>query len=158
MILSSFTFKVSPDEAFKKLETGLQRKALRIALNAGAAPVKAAVIASAPKDAGHLAKATVIKVKNYKRGSTWVAIIGAGSKYKRLKKVKGRTVKKRKKNGQTVRAVVRPYKYQSFVDKGTSKMSGRHYLEAAFETSQAAFEQRAMAKLAEVIQQLLKQN
>lgn len=155
---ASFVWKVDPIAALNKLAVGIKNKALRIALNAAAAPVKAAVIASAPKDKGFLAQATKIKVKNYRNSDCWVAIVGAGTKFKRLKKRAGRVVKRiDKKTGKKVSVYARPALYQHFVDKGSKHMRGRHYLKSAFTMSQKAFEMTARAKLKQVITELMRQ-
>lgn len=145
MIRSTLVWHVDPVEHFADVERKIRNKALRIALNAGASPVKEAVTQAAPKDRGHLSKATKIKVKNYRRGDVWVAIVGAGSKFKRVKRLK---------NGQTRN--VYPYKYQHFVDRGTSHSRARHYLDRAWAAAQAQFEARARQKLKQVLPELLK--
>ena len=154
---ATFHWSVDPVVAVAKLSAGIRNKALRIALNAGASPVKQAVIESAPVGVGNLAKSTKIKVKNYKKGNSWVAIVGAGAKFKRLKKRGGKVVKKMVA-GKKVSVYARPAKYQNLVNRGTKKLQGRHYLEAAFNRSKKQFEQRTKAKLKQVIEELMRQN
>ena len=108
MTKSTFVWQVDPVQSMGRLSAGIRNKALRIALNAGASPVKSAVISQAPKGEGYLAKSTKIKVTNYKSGNTWVAVVGAGSKYKRLKKSNGKVVKRRDKDGKRVSVYSRP--------------------------------------------------
>ena len=50
---------------------------------------------------------------------------------------------------------VRP-RYQHFVDAGTSKMAGRHYLQSAFRSSRKQFEARAKIKLKQVLEELMR--
>jgi HK97 gp10 family phage protein len=162
MFQTKFSWSIDPAQAVQKLDAGIRNKAMRIALNAAAAPVKAAVISSAPKGEGHLAASTKIKVTNYRNKAIWVAVVGAGGKYKRLKKRKVRgkngktkTVTVKGKNGD--RKYVRPATYQAFVDRGTKHSRARHYLPSAFKRSKTQFEATAKRKLGEVIEQLLGQ-
>lgn len=122
---------------------------MRIALNAGAAPMKAAVIAQAPNELGHLKKSQRIKIKNYRNSNTWVAIIGASKSYKKNRKLKN---KKRDRGGSKV---IRPARYQSLVNKGTKHIKGQHFMEAALRSAKEAFEQNVRRKLAEIIPQLI---
>lgn len=134
---------------------------MSIALSAGAAPVKAAVVAAAPKDKGHLAAATIIKVKKAsKNPDVWYAVVGASTKYKRAKKKKGKNgrsqiVKKTdRKTGKKVNAYIKPGLYQYFVDRGTRNMRARHYLTAAFKRAKSQFQARTLRKLHEVLAQM----
>jgi HK97 gp10 family phage protein len=151
---ATFNWTIDPVQAMAKLATGIRNKALRIALNAGSAPVKAAVIASAPRGTGNLAQSTVIKVKSYRDGDNWVAIVGASSKFKRLKKRK-RKPRKRDKNGKLIKAYVRPALYQRLVDRGTKHIHPRNYLPRAFNSAKMKFESVAKAKLKEVIEGMM---
>ena len=161
MVNATFSWKVDPEKSLANLSSGIRNKALRIAINAGAAPVKAAVIASAPKDTGNLAASTKIRVRNYKANNTWVAIVGAGSSFKRAMKTKdakgrGKIVKKiDKKTGKMVTRYHRPALYQKFVDQGTVHAHGRHYLTAAFQRARSQFVDNCRRKLKEVIEQLM---
>jgi len=157
MIQTKFVWQIDPVDALTKLSAGIRNKALRISLNAAAAPVKAAVIAAAPKDLGTLAQATKIKVKNYRKGNTWVAVVGAGTKFKRLKKHKGKVQKRfDKRTGKKVSVYSRPALYQHFVDQGRKGQRGKHYLRTAFTQSQRQFEAVARRKLGEVITSLMR--
>lgn len=152
-MMARMSWTVDPVQALEKLSSGIRNKAMRIALNAAAAPVKAAVIASAPQQLGHLKAATKIKIKNYDKGATWTAIVGASSKFKRTRRLKGGGIKKRiNKAGKKVNAYIRPAVYQHFANAGNKRMRGRHYLEAAFQRSVRNFQQIARAKLREVIE------
>ncbi|MBN9520842.1 hypothetical protein J0H58_20365 [bacterium] len=162
MIKAKFTWTVDPVTTVNRVSAGLRNRALRIALNAGASPVKQAVIATAPRDEGLLAKATIIVVRSYEKGLRWTAVVGAGSKFKRAKKTKNRSGKKtivKKLNTKTGRVETqydRPAKYQHLVDAGTKRARPRHYLPAALRQSKNQFEQRAAAKLKQVIEEMLK--
>mgnify|MGYP001233749873 CR=1 FL=1 len=163
-------WKIDPVQSLNGLSRSIKNKAMRIALNAGASAVKQAVISSAPKDEGHLSKATTIKVYNpgggkAKDSNVWIAVVGAGSKYKKLKKTKNRKTgkskvvyRKDKKTGEKKKVYIRPAKYQHFVDAGTKNMTARKYLPAAWSRSKAQFEQTVMRKLQEIIPQLMQQN
>lgn len=141
-----FTWKIDPTNSLPKLAAGVRNKALRIALNAGASPVKQAMIAAAPVERGNLKKAVIIKVKNYKSRNCWVAIVGAGSKFKRVIRPKRKGFKPR---------VVRPARYQHLVDRGTKRHKGRHFVSSAFRQARKQFEANVMRKLHEQITQLM---
>ncbi len=135
MITSKLTWKIDPVVIAEKMARGVRNKVLRIAINAGAAPVKAAIIDAAPKGVGNLAQATIIKVINKRKGDCWIAVVGAGSKFKRMKKRNGKSVKN-KKTGNKV--FVRPGRYQFIQDKGSKYMKGKFYIER---TGDATFRQ-----------------
>ena len=67
-------------------------KAIRIALSKAAAPVKSAVISSAPSDLGNLKKSIKIKTKYYSASQSWGVIVGPSKSYSAAK----RKAKKRK--------------------------------------------------------------
>jgi hypothetical protein len=143
----SVKWTVDPVQSLAGLATGIRNKAMRIAINAGAAPMKAAVIAQAPSDSGLLKKAIRIRVRNYKANNTWAAIIGASTAFKRNVKIgRGRNAK---------RKLVRPAKYQPLVDRGTKNFAGRNFMAAALNSAKAAFAQATLRKLSEVIPQLI---
>ncbi len=64
----------------------LQNMATRIAINKAAVPVKAAVVAAAPKDIGYLKASIRIKSKYYAKSKTWAAIVGPSAKFSRMRK------------------------------------------------------------------------
>lgn len=161
MIQTQIKWNVDPMQKMQRLSQGLRAKAYKIALQAGAAPMKAAVVAAAPKDQGHLAAATIIKVVK-KTPDVWFAVIGASTKYKRAKKKKGKNgrsqiVRKKGKDGKEQKVQIRPAAYQKFVDKGTRNMRARNYLTAAFKQAKGQFRSRTLSKLDEVVDQLLRQ-
>lgn len=147
MITAKAVWKVDPDVAFQKLADKIKNKCIRIALNAGAAPMKAAVIAHAPSDGGFLKKSIKIKIKNYRNANYWVAIIGASSKFKRFKR--GVKVRGKKRSVK----VVRPAFYQPLVNKGTKHVKGQHFMEDALRSAQTAFATNVKRKLKEIIPQ-----
>lgn len=122
---------------------------MRIALNAGAAPMKAAAVSQAPSELGHLKKAMRIKIKSYRGGVSWVAAIGASKSYKRTRKLKN---KKLDRGGSKE---IRPSKYQPLVNEGTKNVKAQHFMESAFRSAKAQFEQNVMRKLREIIPQLI---
>lgn len=146
MMTASMNWRIDPVQSLGKLSAGIRNKALRIALNSGAAPVKAALIAAAPADRGNLKKAIIIKVKNYKSNNTWCAIVGAGSKFKRVVRPKLKGYQPR---------VVRPARYQHLVDKGSKRQRGRHFISAAYRTAHKAFAANVKRKLTEQLNLLM---
>jgi HK97 gp10 family phage protein len=80
MLKASFALDLSPAERLRR--SGI-RKAVRIAANRAAAPVKAVMVANAEriKDRGGIAKSIRIRVKIY--GDRFVTIIGPSRSYKR---------------------------------------------------------------------------
>lgn len=149
MIDSKITWKIDPVQALQSLSSGIKNKAMRIALNAGAAPVKAAAIAQAPQDTGNLKKAMRIKTKNYRNSNCWVAMIGASKSFKRTKKPKSKKATRRE---------VRPGNYQSLVERGTKHFTGRHFLERAMKSTRQQFVDTVRRKLQEIISQLIAGN
>lgn len=146
---ASMRWTIDPVQSLAALSSGIRNKAMRIAINAGAAPMKAAVIANAPSDRGLLKKAIRIKVKNYRNSNSWVAVIGASTAVKKTVKIgKGRKAK---------RKVVQPSRYQPLVDRGTKFASGKHFMAAALNSAKAQFAQTVFRKLSEVIPQLINQ-
>jgi HK97 gp10 family phage protein len=155
ILQAKLTWKVDPIQAVKSLNQGMRNKALRIALQAGAAPMKDAVVAAAPSETGNLKKAMRIKVKNYKSNNTWVAIIGAASNFKRAKKTTGKNGRSQiKKNKSGEKVFVKPSRYQRPVDVGTKYMRGRHFMASALRRAKSQFDMIARQKLAELIKQL----
>lgn len=134
MIDSKCVWKIDPIQSLANLESGIRNKALRIALNAGAAPMKAAVINHAPSRLGNLKKAMRIKIKNYRQSNAWVAVIGASTSFKR-----------KSKSGKAIRPAI----YQPIVNEA------KHFMEHALKSAQSQFAQIVRTKLAEVIQQLI---
>lgn len=125
-------WKIDPVQAANTLTKGMKNKAMRIALNAGASPVKAAVVEQAPRgETGLLKKAFRIAVKHYKALSKWVAVIGVKSDFER----KGK----------------RPGRYHSIVDRFKKFMS------SAFNSSKGNFDNRVRQKLDEQIKILAAQ-
>lgn len=103
----------------------IQNKIMRIAINKAAAPVKAAVIAHAPRGKGSLSKAMIIKVKFYKTGDVWIAVIGASSKFSRsIGRGKGR---------------VFPSKYARLVEVGTKYRKATPYLKPSLAATQEKY-------------------
>jgi hypothetical protein len=153
------SWNIDPGVVLNGLSVATNNKFMRIALNAGAAPVKAAVIATAPKDRGDLSKSTRIRVRNYRNKQIWVAIVGAASKYKKPKRSKPKgnarlgkieKYKTGKRKGET--KYTRPAKYQHFVDQGRKGQRGQHYLPAALRQTKAQFNAKVNAKLKELIE------
>jgi len=68
----------------------IQRKVLAKAMNAGASPIKAAIVrnAQAHRLTGLLAKSIIIKRKTYNRGSTFVLVIGPKSQRRAVRVTK----------------------------------------------------------------------
>ena len=103
----------------------IQNKIMRIAINKAASPVKAAVIQHAPRGNGSLSKAMIIKVKYYKTGDVWIAVVGASSKYSRaIGRGKGR---------------VFPSRYARLVEVGTKYRKATPYLMPALTATQAGY-------------------
>lgn len=71
-------------------------KAVRIAINKAAVPVKAAVMASAPKDVGNLRQSLRIRSRWYAKSKVWAVIVGPSSSFSRVRK-KPKRVKPAKK-------------------------------------------------------------
>lgn len=136
---------IDPVLSFNKLSQGMQRKALRIALNAGAAPMKVNVTSGAPSETGSLQKSMRIKTKNYKNSNIWVAIIGASIKY--IRNV-GRGKNKK---------VYRPAKYQKLVDQGNENIQGKQFMKSAFQSGYQQFVNRVFQKLREVVPQIMRE-
>ena len=63
---SSMRWTIDPVQSLAALSSGIRNKAMRIAINAGAAPMKSAVISHAPSDRGLLKKAIRIKVCTFR--------------------------------------------------------------------------------------------
>lgn len=145
MFNAKTVWRVDPVQSLSNLSGGIRNKAMRIALNAGAAPVKAATITEAPSELGNLKKSIRIKTKNYRNSNSWVAVIGASSTYKKTRKLKN---KKRDRGGSKV---IQPARYQPLVERGTKNMSGRKFLEAALNQARAQFEANFRRKFAEQI-------
>jgi hypothetical protein len=84
----------------------LQNKAIRIAINKAAVPVKEAVVASAPMGFGNLKKSIRIKSKYYAKAKTWAAVVGPSNSFSRVRR-KPKKVKpaKRKKASKTLQLV-----------------------------------------------------
>lgn len=154
------TWTVDPAQAMPRLAAGIRNRCLRIALNAGASPVKQAVIASAPKDLGNLSKATAIRTRHYKNRDSWVAVVGASSRYKKAKRTANNKIKKKidKSTGKKTTQYIRPAYYQHLVDRGTRHSRPRRYLPAAFRRSVRQFEQVCRARLKQEIEALMRQN
>jgi hypothetical protein len=169
---------IDPGTALQGLETKIRNKAMRIALSAGAAPVKEAAVAAAPSGLGNLKKAMRIKIKNYKNSSKWVAMIGASSSYKRARKKKVkrtpraktlfgklfRKAKKRVTKTKTFKSLkkkftkdnsIRPAQYQKLQDKGGKYQRAKHFIDAAFLSSKSQFEAAVFRKLREIIPKLI---
>lgn len=144
MFSAQIKWKIDPQQALNNLTSGIKNKAMRIALNAGAAPMKAAVIAAAPSGKGNLKKAIRIKVKNYRANDSWVAIIGASKSFKRVRKLKN---KKKDRGGNKT---IRPSRYQPIVNRD------RHFMESAFNSAKATFASTVQRKLQEIIPQLIR--
>jgi hypothetical protein len=86
----------------------LQNKATRIAINKASVPVKAAVVAAAPKDVGNLRQSVRIRSRYYAKSKVWAAIVGPSSSFSRVRK-KPKKVKppKKKKPNKTLQALKR---------------------------------------------------
>ncbi len=144
---ASIKWTIDPVQSLAGLASGIKNKAMRIAINAGAAPMKAAVISAAPSDSGLLKRSIRIRVRNYKANNTWAAIVGASWGFKKNVKIgKGRNAK---------RKLVQPARYQHLVDRGTKNFVGRNFMEAALNSGKAAFTQTVFRKLSEVIPALI---
>jgi HK97 gp10 family phage protein len=143
MIDARMQWRVDPEISFVNLNNGIKNKALRIALSAGASPIKQAIVSQAPSDTGNLKKAQKIKIKSYRGGSLWVAAVGASSKFTRTK---GKGKNKRK---------VRPGRYQAPLDRGTKDISPRNFMSSAYKSSEQQAAQATLRKLSEVIRQII---
>lgn len=88
MISAVLEWDRNPAAFLKGVRGSLKNKCIRIAMNKAAAPVKADVVAKAPKRSGALKSSFRIKVKNYKNSNIWVALIGPKSNYVRKRKGK----------------------------------------------------------------------
>lgn len=91
---------------------------IRKAMNKAAAPVKAAVVAAAPKELGNLAKSMRIRTRYYKASKTWVAVVGVSTAYKRsagrkalTRRVIWRGKGKKVVTDELVKQYIRPNKY-----------------------------------------------
>lgn len=140
MIRGKTTWKKDPTDAVKDLSRGMRNKAVRIALNAGAAPMKAAAVAQSPIETGALKKSFRIKVVNYKGKNIWVAVIGAKADF----------VKRKGKHGKEKK----PGNYLALVDLGTKHLTGRHFMRAAYNSSINSALQTMKTKLRQQIEQL----
>lgn len=146
---ASFKWEIDPVREADKLSKGLKNKAIRISMNKAAAKVKAAVVSNAPKRYGYLQKAQRIKVKNYKAGVVWVAVVGPKSDFK---KAKGK-VKRGPKKGSPI--YHRPSAYARLVEKGTKFAKARPYLKPALEQTAAVYMNTLRLSIKEQVRQLL---
>lgn len=131
---------------FAYVKGSLANKALRIAINKAASPVKATVIAQAPAVKGNLKKSVKIKVKHYKANAVWTAIIGPSASFKRS----GKMSKKGKNKGQ--KRVIRPARYAPIVEKK------RGFLKSSLSASRNKFIQTLEVALTQQINVLLAKN
>ncbi|MBA4189125.1 MAG: hypothetical protein C0467_14095 [Planctomycetaceae bacterium] len=136
MIKAIFHYKDDPIKKIAHLKKGLQNKAMRIACNKAASPVKAEIVAQAPVDTGALKKSIRIKVKDYKSKQVWIVVIGASNKFKRKNK--------------------RPANYAHLVNKGTKTIQATHFMSFGRTASAKRFPERYCSVLKEQIAILLK--
>ncbi len=136
-------WNVDPLQALNQLKQKVRNTAMRIAISAGAAPVKAAAVATSPTDKGNLAKSLRIKIKSYGANTVWIAMIGASKSYKRSKK---------SKKGKSV---IQPAKYQKYNERGSKHQRATHFLAHALDRTQAQFVQVFQAKLKQQIEAML---
>lgn len=135
MIETYFEFKLDPVAEAKKLTKGLQNKANRIAMNKAAAVVKASVISHAPVRYGYLKRSIRIKVRNYKNRAVWVAVIGAKSDFRIVRKGRKAT---RKHTGRKA-TPHRPAKYSHFLERGTKHANAKPFLMPALNATAARY-------------------
>jgi hypothetical protein len=156
LIHSKMTWRLEPVTTAAKITAGLRNKALRIALNAAAAPAKQAVIDAAPSTLGLLRRSIKIKIKHYRKGDAWAAVIGAISSFKRARKTRdpktGRSKIARDKDGN--KQWIQPARYQYPLDRGSKRNSAREFMARAFRSSSQQFQRIAFAKLREQFEQL----
>ena len=143
------TFTIDPVTEADHLTRGVRNKILRIAMNKASAKVKASVINLAPARLGYLKKSFRIKIKNYKSGNVWVAIIGPKSDYKpkKGKRKRGET------KGQPI--IHQPSRYAHLVEKGTRYAGARPYLLPALRATQSQYRQTLLTSVREQIAALL---
>ena len=146
---ASVTWTIDPVKEADKLTKGLKNKVLRIAMNKASATVKAAVVSNAPSRFGYLKKSIRIKVKNYKGGSVWIAVVGPKSDFK---KNKGK-YKTGEKKGTPI--VHRPSNYARLLEKGTSKMKARPFLKPALQATQSTYMKVLQASIKQQVEALL---
>lgn len=151
-MIARIVFKDDPLKILAGLDKGIRNKAIRIAMNKAASPVKAEVVNNAPVRHGILKKSFRIKVKNYKKKNVWVAVIGPQSKFA---KNKGKYLTGEKK-GQPIKH--RPSAYARLVEKGTKHIRGRHFIKRAGDTAGAKFQDSMIASLKTQVELLLNKN
>jgi HK97 gp10 family phage protein len=125
------------------------RRALKIALNRAASPVKAAVVSAAAGIAnrGYLSKSIRIKTKVYDSGAA-VAIIGPSRNYVRTKG----TISRGPRKGQVRRFI--PANYGTLTERGTSRSAARPFLSPALGSTQAQFQSVVQEEINREIQKV----
>ena len=112
-------------QGFEYVRGSLQNKVLRIALNKASSPVKASVQSHTPRGRDFLRQSMIIKVKHYRSGNVWVAVIGPSAKFSRvIGRGKGR---------------ITPSHYARYVERGTKYRKPTPYLAPALAEHHAAF-------------------
>jgi HK97 gp10 family phage protein len=133
--VSSVKWEIDPIKQANKLKKGTRNKALRIAVNRSASPVKAAVAGNAPRRHGYLSKSIRIRVRNYKGNDVWLAVIGPSSKFRKAKGKRKRGPNK----GQPI--YHNPSKYAHLVERGTKRSKASPFLKPALQSHQNTYRQ-----------------
>lgn len=144
-------FTIDPLKEAEKLSKGLRNKAIRIAMNKAAGKVKSAVQSNAPVRLGILQKSIRIKVKQYRAGNVWVAVVGARSEKKRKGKYK-----RGPKKGQP--KIHNPARYGHLVERGTKRSKARPFLKPALKQTAKAYIDTLTQSIREQVRQLLSAN
>lgn len=147
----SVKFTVDPIKEAQKLSKGLRNKAIRVAMNKAPAKVKSAVQSNAPSRFGILKKSIRIKVRQYKTGNVWVAVVGARSEKKRKGKYK-----RGDKKGQP--KIHNPARYGHLVERGTARAKAKPYLKPALQQTAKAYINTLTQTIREQVRQLLSGN